>query len=76
MRRVGHKNSPQYFALPFLFDYTRKWLQKNVFAPWKVLKATDLAGSSCNHKGIKVLQKLESGGKRYYRGRVLPSTAE
>ncbi len=46
------------------------------FSPWKVLKATNLVGGSCNYEGIKVLQKLESCGKCYYRGRILPSTAE
>jgi hypothetical protein len=36
----------------------------------------DLAGGSCNYKGIEVLRSLESGGKRYCHGSVLPSTAE
>jgi hypothetical protein len=63
-------------ALPFIMDHARKWLRKHVFSPWKVLKAMDLAGGSCNYKGIEVLRKLESGGKRYYRGGILPSTAE
>jgi hypothetical protein len=36
----------------------------------------DLAGGSCNYKGIEVLGGLETGGKCYYKGSVLPSTAD
>ncbi len=36
----------------------------------------DLAGGSCNYKEIEVLRSLETGGKHYFRGSVLPSTAE
>ena len=35
----------------------------------------DMAGGSCNYKGIEVIHSLETGGKCYYRGSVLPSTA-
>jgi hypothetical protein len=36
----------------------------------------DLAGGSSNYKRIEVIRGLETGGKCYNRGSVLPSTAE
>ncbi len=54
----------------------RKLLQRNVLSPWKVLKAINLAGGSCNNEGIEVLQKLESDGKCYCIGTIFPSTTE
>jgi hypothetical protein len=63
-------------SLPFVINHAKKWLRNNIFLPWKVLKAMDLAGGSCNYKEIEVLRSLETGGKRYFRGSVLPSTAE
>jgi hypothetical protein len=63
-------------ALPSIIDAAKKWLRRNVFSPWKVLKAMDLAGGSLNYKRIEVIRGLETGGKCYYRGSVLPSTAE
>ncbi len=54
----------------------KKWLRQNIFTPWKVLKVMDLARGSCNYKRIEVLRSFENGGKRYYSGSVIPSTAE
>jgi len=36
----------------------------------------DLAGGSLNYKGLEVLRKVETEWKKYYRGGVLPCTAD
>ncbi len=63
-------------ALPYLIAKSKAWLRQNVFIPWKTLKAMDLAGGSLNYKGLEVLREVESNGKKYYRGGVLPCTAD
>ncbi len=40
------------------------------------MKVMDLARGSCNYKGIEVLRSLETGGKHYYKGSVIPFSAE
>jgi hypothetical protein len=57
-------------------EHAKKWLRQHIFTPWKVLKVMDLAGGSCNYKGIEVLRSLETGGKCYYKSSVIPSTAD
>ena len=61
--------------MPYIGN-AKLWLQKNVFTPWNILKNMDLAGGSLNYKGLEVLRKVEIEGKKYYRGGVLPCTAD
>ena len=63
-------------ALPYIIGNAKLWLRKNVFTPWNILKNMDLAGGSLNYKGLVVLRKVETEGKKYYRGGVLPCTAD
>ncbi len=63
-------------CLPFLIGNAKSWLQRNVFVPWNILKAIDLAGGSLNYKGIEVLWQVESEGKKYYRSGIIPCTAD
>jgi hypothetical protein len=46
-----------------------------VFTPQAVLREMYLTGGTLNYEGINVLRNVESKGKRYYRGSVLPSPA-
>jgi hypothetical protein len=43
--------------------------------PHAIHKEMDLAGRSLNYKGLAVLLRVESKGKHYYKGGLIPSTA-
>jgi hypothetical protein len=47
------------------------YLRINVFAPWKILKAMDLAGFNLSLAGLEVLRRVDVAGK-YMRG-IIPS---
>jgi hypothetical protein len=42
-------------CLPYTIDKAKLWLKENVYTPWKILKAIDIAGGSLNNTGIEVL---------------------
>jgi hypothetical protein len=63
-------------CLPYIIDKAKLWLKNNVYTPWKILKAMDIAGGSLNYTELEVLRQVETQGKKYYRGSVLPCTAD
>jgi hypothetical protein len=54
-----------------MIDQVRQYLRRHVFAPWKILKAMDIAGFKLSLAGIEVLRHVENSSK-YGRG-TLPS---
>ena len=43
--------------------------------PFNVLRGMDLAGGTLSYEGVEVIRKVESDGKKYFRG-IFPLTAE
>jgi len=62
-------------SLTEIVAQVKLWLRKNVFTPQAILKEMDLSGGTLNYQGLDVLRSVETKGKRYYRGSVLPSPA-
>jgi hypothetical protein len=62
-------------ALQFVIHRAKLWLRKHVYTPQAILKEMDLAGGTLNYNGLTVLRRVESKGKRFYRGGIIPSTA-
>ena len=54
-----------------MIQKVRDYLRNNVFAPWKILKAMDLAGFSLSLAGLEVLRRVDVAGK-YMHG-IIPS---
>jgi hypothetical protein len=54
-----------------MIERVRQHVRHEVFTPWKILKAMDLAGFNLSLAGIEVLRRVESSDK-YSRG-FLPS---
>jgi hypothetical protein len=54
-KALFHSRELGSISLPFIIANAKKWLRKHVFTPWKMLKVMDLAGGSCNYKGVEVL---------------------
>jgi hypothetical protein len=61
---------------PFLVSMAKEWLRKHVFTPWAILREMDLAGGTLSYEGIEVLRKVETKGKKCFRGSVIPSSTE
>jgi hypothetical protein len=59
---------------PYVLKRVQKYYRHNVFTPFNVLRGMDL-DSALSYKGVEVLRRVESGGKKYFRG-LLPSSAE
>ena len=58
-------------AKSMMIDRVRSHFRTNVFSPWKILKAMDLAGFNLSLAGVEVLRRVDSTEK-YSRG-ILPS---
>jgi hypothetical protein len=54
-----------------MIDRVRSHLRKEVFTPWKIMKAIDITGFNLSLAGIEVLRRLDVAG-RYARG-IIPS---
>jgi len=63
-------------AGPFLLDMAKDIIRRDIFSPWKVAKLMDLNGGTINLHCIELLRQLETAGRRYYRGSILPCKAE
>jgi hypothetical protein len=59
---------------PYVLKRVQKYYPHNVFTPFNVLGGMDL-DSALSYEGVEVLRRVESGGKKYFRG-LLPSSAE
>mmetsp|Transcript_14158 Transcript_14158/g.25658 ORF Transcript_14158/g.25658 Transcript_14158/m.25658 type:complete len:263 (+) Transcript_14158:825-1613(+) len=59
-----------------LIALSSKWLRDNVFTPPAVLEAMDRAGGTLGYEGVEILRAVETLGKRYYRGSILPCKAD
>jgi len=59
-----------------LMDRARDWIRKEVFPPWKVLKAMDASGGKMNYEGLELLRCVETQHQRYFRKSLLPCTAD
>ena len=44
--------------------------------PWKILRAMDLARDGLSYTGIDILRGCLTGGVKYFRGSILPCTAD
>jgi hypothetical protein len=75
-KAVFHSKALGSISLPFIIAHAKKWLWKHVITPWKMLQVMDLAGGSCNYKGVEVLQQLETGGKCFVHGSELEKKAD
>lgn len=60
-------------AQSHLIRLASMWLRENVFTPWKVLRAMDLAGGLLSFSGLEILRALEHQNRRYWRYCILPS---
>lgn len=54
-----------------MIDRVRKYIRNQLFTPWKILKAMDLAGFNLSLAGIEVLRRIDSANK--YNQGLLPS---
>ena len=54
----------------------QQYYRKEVFPPWKVLRSMDLAGGGLCYEGVNILRQCKTGGRKYYRGSILPCTAD
>jgi hypothetical protein len=54
-----------------MIDKVRQYLRNEVFTPWRILKAMDLAGFNLSLAGLEVLRQVDVEGK-YSRG-LIPS---
>ena len=59
-----------------LLERAKAYLRQNVYSPWKVLRAMDRRGGVLNMEGLEVLRYVETDGKKYYRGSILPCSAD
>jgi hypothetical protein len=59
-----------------IIESSKKWLRKNVFTPYNILKRMDFAGGTLSYEGIEILRLCETDGKKYYQGSLLPSSAD
>jgi hypothetical protein len=63
-------------AQPYLLQLAKEWLRANVFTPFRILRTMDFAGGVLSYEAIEVLRKCETNGTKFYRGSVIPSSAD
>ena len=59
-----------------LVTLSKSTLKESLYPPWKVVRGIDMSGATLNLRGIEVLRNIEIGEKRFYRGSLLPCSAE
>ncbi|KAL7562960.1 hypothetical protein ACA910_018600 [Epithemia clementina (nom. ined.)] len=57
-----------------LVSKARTWFLNNDFAPYNILKAMDLRGGVLNYKGVEILRRCKTKGKKFVRNTAIPST--
>jgi hypothetical protein len=62
-------------AQTHLIYLCKNWLKSNVFSPWMILRAMDLAGGRLSYAGLEVLRSLEHMNRKYWKFCILPSRA-
>ena len=58
-----------------LVKQSKQILRETVYSPFHIARLMDLTGGVLNLSCIDLLQKLETKGKKYYRGSLIPSTS-
>lgn len=58
------------------YELAKHDIRQNLYSPQKVLEAMDMAGGQLSMEGIEILRTLETKNKKYYRGSLLPCSAD
>ena len=58
----------------YLVHRAKKWLQENIFSPYNLLREMDRAGGTLGYAGVEILRLLETKGKKWVKGTMIPST--
>ena len=48
----------------------------NTYTPLKLLREMDMAGVQLSITGVEVARRVQTGGKKYFRGSILPCHAD
>jgi hypothetical protein len=79
-KKVGEAISDMSFSLLdgiasyALENHVKRKLRETIFAPWRVARLMDIHGGALNLRAIALLRTLETGGEKYVRDTLIPST--
>jgi len=59
-----------------IMEIARDTLRSSIFDPWKIAKVMDMNGGILNLKCLELLRGIETGGRKYIRKTLIPSTHE